>query len=75
MDDQTIKLLNELESTEDNENNNKKGIDLIQEYKNNSMNRTTIEKPMYFVKVPNNEVFEWFIDLLENRLKKRKNNP
>ena len=55
MDNQLIKILNELESTEDNENNYKKGIDLIQEYKTNSMYRM-VEKPRYYVKVPNNEV-------------------
>jgi len=30
------------------------------------------ENSMHYVKVPNNEVFEWLIDLLENLLKKEK---
>ena len=64
MDDQIIKLLkNELELNE-----NKKNEDLIKKYKNNLLNKYK-GNSKYYIKIPNNEIFNCFIAKLKESLK------
>jgi hypothetical protein len=64
MDDQIIKLL----LGESKLNENDVNEDLIKKYKNNQLNKHLYNN-MYYIKIPNNEIFNCFIAKLKESLK------
>ncbi|KAL6588903.1 DUF1703-domain-containing protein [Neocallimastix sp. 'constans'] len=64
MDDQIIKLL----QGESKLNENDVNEDLIKKYKNNQLNKHLYNN-MYYIKIPNNEIFNCFIAKLKESLK------
>jgi hypothetical protein len=64
MDDQIVKLL----QSESKLNENDVNEDLIKKYKNNQLNKH-LDNNMYYIKIPNNEIFNCFIAKLKESLK------
>jgi len=64
MDDQIVKLL----QSESKLNENDVNEDLIKKYKNNQLNKHLYNN-MYYIKIPNNEIFNCFIAKLKESLK------
>jgi len=65
MDDQIIKLLNDQvnDQANDQKNNKNKEKKIIEMYRNKLLNISSSE--MYYVKIPNNEILTFFINLFE----------